>query len=278
MGLFIAGDCIDEGRLTGAGAAEDQHHAARLDAELDILQEQTPLEEAADGAVIDVDLEIVVPEGRVVVREVVAGEIKDGVADVDDVVRREDHDALDPLLIDIDAALGLHILHLPVTINVADQRMVLVRLLRAARLRRREVPADMAIDMVDRLFLPERQLLPDELTVEAKQEHEDQLLACLLDADDVAILKQTILPLRQRDAIDARRVGVRQILVVPLAEIVGEPALRMCEEGILERDLGLVSTAEQPSAPDRQALLHLKLNRFAADSDRDKLCRLHEIP
>ena len=149
MGLFIAGDGIDEGRLTGAGTAEDQHHAARLDAELDILQEQTPLEEAADGAVIDVDLEIVVPEGRVVVREVVAGEIKDGVADVDDVVRREDHDALDPLLIDIDAALGLHILHLPVTVDVADQRMVLVRLLRAARLRRREVPADMAVDMVD---------------------------------------------------------------------------------------------------------------------------------
>ena len=219
-----------------------------------------------------------VPEGRVIVREVVAGEIKDGVTDVDDVVRREDHDALDPLLIDIDAALGLHILHLPVTIDVADQRMVLVRLLRAARLRRREVPADMAVDMVDRLLLPERQLLPDELTVEAEQEHEDQLLACLLDADDVAILKQTILPLRQRDTIDARRVGVRQILVVPLAEIVGEPALRMCEEGILERDLCLVSASEQPSAPDRQALLHLELNRFAADSDRDELCRLHEIP
>ena len=38
--------------------------------------------------------------------------------------------------------------------------MVLVRLLRAARLRRREVPADMAVNMVDRLLLPERQLLP----------------------------------------------------------------------------------------------------------------------
>ena len=93
----------------------------------------------------------------------------------------------------------------------------------------------MAVDMVNRLLLPERQLLPDELTVETEQEHENQLLARLLDADDVAVLKQTVLSLWQRNTVDARRVGIRQILVVPLAEIVGELSLRMCEERILDR-------------------------------------------
>ena len=136
----------------------------------------------------------------------------------------------------------------------------------------------MAVDMVNRLLLPERQLLPDELTVETEQEHENQLLARLLDADDVAVLKQAILSLRQRNTVDARRVGIRQIFVVPLAEIVGELSLRMCEERILERDLGLVSATEQTSPPDAKALLHLKLNRFTADADRDELRRLHEIP
>ena len=136
MGLFIAGDGIDEGRLPGAGTAEDQHHAARLDAELDVLQEQPTLQKAADRAIIDVDLEIVIPEGCVVVREIIAGEIKDGITDVDDVVRRENHDTIDTLLIDIDATLGLHILHLPVTVDVADQRMVLIRLLQAVHFRR----------------------------------------------------------------------------------------------------------------------------------------------
>ena len=136
----------------------------------------------------------------------------------------------------------------------------------------------MAVDMVNRLLLPERQLLPDELTVETEQKHENQLLARLLDADDVAVLKQTILSLRQRNTVDARRVGIRQILVVPLAEIVGELSLRMCEERILKGDFGLASATEQTSPPEGQAPFHLKLNRFAADADRDELCRLHEIP